>query len=67
MSDPTDPDPPTSPLDPAHLLGLDLDPERLYEVAAAFEDIRKSIEALREYQIDDAHPAVVFRPIGGEP
>ena len=52
------------PLDPKVLTGLDLDDARLAEVAAAFEAIRVEIERLRTLDLDETHPAVVFRPIG---
>jgi hypothetical protein len=54
---------PTDPLAPPTLTGLDLDPERLREVATAFAEIRREIERLRELDLDETHPAVVFRPI----
>lgn len=53
------------PLDPKILTGLDLDPERLREVAAAFVEIRTEIEKLRTLDLEETHPAVVFRPVAG--
>lgn len=53
----------TNPLDPRLLTGLDHDAERLAEIAAAFDAIRPEIEKLRALDLDDVHPAVVFRPI----
>lgn len=54
---------PVDPLTPLTLTGLGLDPERLREVATAFAEIRREIERLREFDLDETHPAVVFRPI----
>lgn len=54
----------TPPSDDAHRLGLPLPQERIDEVRVAFEPIRAAIEALRAFDVGDAHPAVVFRPIG---
>jgi hypothetical protein len=51
------------PLDPNRLTGLDLPRERLLEVAREFEPIRAEIEKLRQLDLDEIHPAVVFRPI----
>lgn len=53
----------TDPLDPVVLTGLDRDPERLREVAATFAAIRVEIDRLRALDLDEAHPAVVFRPL----
>lgn len=50
------------PLDPARLTGLDLPPERLREVAAAFAEIRGHIERLRRLDLGETAPAVVYRP-----
>ena len=52
------------PLDPHRLTGLDLAPERLREVAAAFAEIRREIEKLRRLDLGETHPATVFRPLG---
>ena len=51
-----------NPLDPALLVGLDLQPERLREVATAFAEIRFEIEKLRMLDLGETHPAVVFSP-----
>ncbi|SEA69241.1 DUF4089 domain-containing protein [Rubrimonas cliftonensis] len=50
------------PLDPALLTGLDLPPERLREVAAAFSEIRAEIDRLRAFDLGETAPAVVFAP-----
>jgi len=50
------------PLDPKVLAGLDVSPERLREVAAAFAEIRAEIERLRAIDLGETHPAVVFVP-----
>lgn len=50
-------------LDPAVLTGLDLPPDRLREVATAFEEIRAEIERLRSLDLGETAPAVTFRPI----
>lgn len=50
------------PLDPKLLTGLDVSPERLREVAAAFAEIRAEIERLRRIDLGETHPAVVFVP-----
>lgn len=44
------------------LLGLDLPPERLNEVLTAYGDILAEIRKLRELDLTDVHPAVVFEP-----
>ena len=53
----------TDPLDPRLITGLPADDARMAEVAAAFAAIRPAIEALRALDLDDVHPAVVFRPL----
>lgn len=50
------------PLDPRHLTGLDIPIDRLREVAIEFAAIRKEIEKLRQLDLDETHPAVVFQP-----
>ena len=50
------------PLDPKVVAGLDVSPERLREVAAAFAEIRAEIERLRAINLGETHPAVVFAP-----
>jgi len=44
------------------ILGLALTPERLEEVLAAYRDILGDIRKLRELDLTDVHPAVVFEP-----
>lgn len=51
------------PLNPKHLTGLDIPIDRLTEVAQEFVAIRAEIEKLRELDLDETHPAVVFRPV----
>ena len=53
-------------LAPSVLTGLDLPPERLEEVALEFQAIRIEIEKLRQLDMEETHPAVVFRPIARE-
>jgi putative NADH-flavin reductase len=56
MSDPASIDP------YVELFGLDLPPERLQEVRAAYADILGEIQKLRSLDLTDVHPAVVFEP-----
>ena len=56
MSDPAGIDPYVD------LFGLDLPPERLQEVLAAFADILGEIIKLRALDLTDVHPAIVFEP-----
>jgi len=56
MSDPTNIDPYVD------LFGLDLPPERLQEVLAAYADILGEINKLRALDLSDVHPAIVFEP-----
>lgn len=51
MSDPYEP-----------VFGLDLPPERLQEVLAAYADILAEIRKLRALDLTDVHPAIVFEP-----
>lgn len=44
------------------LLGLDFTTERLAENLAAFHDIRIEIEKLRQLDLTDVHPAILFEP-----
>jgi len=44
------------------LFGLDLQPERLQEVLAAYADILAEIDKLRALDLTDVHPAIVFEP-----
>lgn len=50
------------PLDPNVLTGLDLPPARMLEVAREFAAIRREIAKLRELDLGETHPAVVYRP-----
>ena len=54
------------PLDPyKDILGVDFTPERLDANVQAFEDILNAIRKLREFDLTDVHPAVVFDPADG--
>jgi putative NADH-flavin reductase len=44
------------------LLGLDLPPDRLAAVIAAYRDILSNLEALRALDLTDVHPAILFEP-----
>ena len=46
--------------------GLDIPPERQAEILAAFRPILDEIRKLRELDLTDEHPAVVFRPTAAE-
>jgi hypothetical protein len=46
------------------VLGAAFTPERLQENLTAFEDIRREIEKLRQLDLTDVHPAVLFDPTG---
>lgn len=49
--------------DPFHeFFGLDLPPERLQEVLTAYRAIGKEIARLRELDLTDTHPAIIFEP-----
>jgi hypothetical protein len=51
------------PLDLVHdVLGIDLPPERLAEDLAAFARILEEIGKLRELDLTDIHPSIVFDP-----
>lgn len=53
----------TIPTDPYRdILGIEVTPERLEENLAAFEDIRREIVKLRQLDLTDVHPAIVFEP-----
>lgn len=55
-----------SSLDPyKDILGVDFTPERLDENLQAFSDILKAIEKLRQLDLTDVHPAVIFDPAAG--
>ena len=56
MSDPAKIDPYVD------LFGLDLSPERLQEVLAAYGNILAEIRKLRALDLTDVHPAIVFEP-----
>jgi hypothetical protein len=45
-----------------NVLGLDLPPERLQEVLAAYRDILAEIDKLRTLDLTDTHPAILFEP-----
>ncbi len=47
------------------VLGLEVTPERLEENLAAFSDILVELRKLRNLNLTDVHPAVVFDPTGG--
>ena len=52
-----------SPLDPfKDILGIDLAPERLHENLAAYRSILTEIQKLRELDLTDIHPVVIFEP-----
>jgi hypothetical protein len=55
MSDP-DPDPYRD------ILGVVFTSERLRENVSAFDDIRREIEKLRQLDLTDIHPAILFEP-----
>ncbi len=55
MSDP-DPDPYRD------ILGVAFTSERLRENVSAFDDIRREIEKLRQLDLTDIHPAILFEP-----
>ncbi len=50
-------------LSPQWLTGLELSQERLEIVANEFAAIRTEIEKLRQLNLDETHPAVVFKPV----
>lgn len=57
-----------APLDPyKDILGLDLTPERLEENLQAFADILQALNKLRELDLTEVHPAVLFDPTSGYP
>jgi len=47
------------------IVGLDLDDERLRELLAASRAIRGEIARLRDLDLSEVHPAVVFDPLIG--
>lgn len=44
------------------VLGLDLPPERLDEMLAAYGGILAEIDKLRTLDLTDTHPAIVYEP-----
>ena len=44
------------------ILGVAFTPERMRENLGAFSDIRREIEKLRQLDLTDAHPAILFEP-----
>ena len=57
-----------TPLDPVQdlslsdLLGIDVSPGRLQENLASYRSILTEIRKLRELDLTDIHPAVIFEP-----
>jgi hypothetical protein len=52
-----------APLDPfKDILGVQTTPERLQENLAAYRTILAEIQKLRELDLTDIHPAVIFEP-----
>ena len=47
------------------ILGLDLPEDRLDADLQVFKDISEAIRKLRERDLTDVHPAVIFRPDRG--
>jgi hypothetical protein len=51
-------------LDPFRdILGLDLPDDRIEELVGRYADILAAIARLRELDLAEVHPAVVFRPL----
>jgi hypothetical protein len=48
---------------PLSFSGLALEPDRFDLVKEAFAEIHKEIEALRMLDLQETHPAIVFRPV----
>ena len=48
------------------ILGLDLSEDRIDADLQAFQDISQAIRKLRERDLTNVHPAVIFRPDRGE-
>lgn len=44
------------------ILGVVFTPERLQANLMAFDDIRREIEKLRQLDLTDVHPAILFEP-----
>lgn len=54
---------PDLPLDPwQDLFAVQLAPERLRDDLAAFADVLRELRLLRELDLTDVHPAVIFEP-----
>jgi hypothetical protein len=54
------------PLDPfKDVAGVDFTPERLAELLAAYGGILDEIKKLRQLDLTDIHPAVIFDPTSG--
>jgi hypothetical protein len=49
------------------LFGVNFDPDRLHENLQSFSDILGEIKKLRELDLTDVHPVVVFDPTYGYP
>ena len=55
-----------TPLDPyKDIMGVDFTPGRLDENLQAFADILKAIRKLRELDLTEVHPAIIFDPTDG--
>ena len=51
------------PLDPyLDILGVDLPPDRLDEVLDLFRSVLDEIRKLRELDLTDVHPCIIFEP-----
>ena len=53
-------EPSKNPPDIAELFGIDFPPDRLAQNLAAYRDILAEIRKLRELDLTDVHPVVVF-------
>lgn len=54
---------PRPPLDPFEdILGVELAPERLAENLDSYRDILDEIRKLRELDLTEVHPAIIFEP-----
>lgn len=49
------------------ILGLDVPEDRLAHDLRAYADVLEAIRKLRELDLTDVHPAVVFDPLAGWP
>lgn len=52
-----------TPVDLKQVTGLDLPPERFLEVLKEFKAILVEIEKLRQLDMGETHPAIIYRPI----